>query len=226
MKPKRLPTRNPVFWTALCCVLVGVCFGAYQILVASESAKVSQTERIISPSETVFDHDTAKQIARFDALTETYWREKSTTRPLREYYARRQYPGSPPIISHPVNVKFGEDPTCLACHGKGGYVEKWRRYAPITPHPEASICQQCHVISHQQDPFVGTDWVQPTSIRLGLARLPGAPPPFPHGLQNREDCVACHTGPGAVNEIRMNHEARGICRQCHVPATDISAFNR
>jgi cytochrome c-type protein NapB len=33
----------------------------------------------------------------------------------------------------------------------------------------------------------------------------------------RENCIACHTGPGAVVELRVEHASRGNCRQCHVP---------
>ena len=51
--------------------------------------------------------------------------------------------------------------------------------------------------------------------RLGQSFLSNSPPAIPHSLQLRENCIACHTGPGAVVEIRVDHAARGDCRQCH-----------
>ena len=51
-----------------------------------------------------------------------------------------------------------------------------------------------------------------------LARTPpgSAPPPIPHDLQFRGNCLACHAGPAAVAEIRTTHPERADCRQCHV----------
>jgi hypothetical protein len=41
--------------------------------------------------------------------------------------------------------------------------------------------------------------------RLGRSELPGAPPPIPHELQMRGNCIACRAGPGAVSTIRVEH---------------------
>jgi predicted CXXCH cytochrome family protein len=35
----------------------------------------------------------------------------------------------------------------------------------------------------------------------------------------RENCAACHVGPGAREEIITTHPERTRCRQCHVPVT-------
>jgi cytochrome c-type protein NapB len=35
----------------------------------------------------------------------------------------------------------------------------------------------------------------------------------------RENCAACHSGPGARAEIITTHPERVRCRQCHVPVT-------
>ena len=40
----------------------------------------------------------------------------------------------------------------------------------------------------------------------------------------RENCAACHDGPGAREEIRTSHPERTRCRQCHVPVTDNQPF--
>ena len=67
-------------------------------------------------------------------------------RDLKTYYSRRQYPGSPPFIPHPVNgLEFEKNHICSSCHAKGGYVKKWNAYAPVTPHPDRGSCRQCHV---------------------------------------------------------------------------------
>jgi cytochrome c-type protein NapB len=62
--------------------------------------------------------------------------------------------------------------------------------------------------------------------RLGRAALPGAPPPVPHDLQMRGNCIACHVGPGTVVAIRVEHPSRGNCRQCHVPESNAPLFER
>ena len=84
----------------------------------------------------------------------------------------------------------GADPNfrCPMCHGATGG----------RPHPEASAT-----------------W--PTTVWPALTRtLPGRlPPPIPHDLELRENCLACHGGPAAVAAIRTTHPERANCRQCH-----------
>ncbi|HEX7788274.1 MAG TPA: hypothetical protein VF653_18790 [Methylomirabilota bacterium] len=60
-----------------------------------------------------------------------------------------------------------------------------------------------------------SDWQTVAPPRLQGAAMPGSPPPIPHGLQMRENCRACHAGPGAVAELRTTHPQRVSCRQCH-----------
>ena len=105
---------------------------------------------------------------------------------------------------------------CLACHDGGGYIAAQDAYAPVTPHPENELCYQCHVPKMTETLFVEIDWLSVPPPKLGNSQLGGSPPAIPHSLQLREDCIACHTGPGAVTEIRVDHGARGNCRQCHV----------
>ncbi|MFH7321175.1 hypothetical protein ACHHRT_11275 [Desulfurivibrio sp. D14AmB] len=140
-------------------------------------------------------------------------------RTLNSYYELRQYPGSPPIIPHEVPASFaaaGGAP-CLACHERGGYDPTQDAYAPVTPHPENELCNQCHLPPKTDQPFVASDWRSIPPPLLGRSELGGSPPPVPHALQLREDCLACHAGPAAVAELRVEHASRGNCRQCHVP---------
>ena len=166
-----------------------------------------------------FDHQGRKLYRAYDATPEIYMSADSGDRTLADYYSLRQYPGSPPRIPHPVNLTFSGDQTdCLSCHAKGGYSPEFGKFTPVTPHPENVLCYQCHVQVTTEKLFVGTDWKSIEPPRLGRSFLSSSPPPIPHSLQLRENCIACHTGPGAVVEIRVAHAARGNCRQCHVPA--------
>ena len=63
-------------------------------------------------------------------------------RNLAVYEARRAYPGAPPIVPHPLVEKGGHFERCLSCHEKGGYVPKYKAYAPVTPHPNFTYCVQ------------------------------------------------------------------------------------
>lgn len=167
-----------------------------------------------------FDNQGGKVFNRYNetplaALTGTDGR-----RTLASYYELRQYPGSPPIIPHEVSASLseeGKNETCIACHGRGGYDQVQKAFAPLTPHPENELCYQCHVPRTTSPLFVESDWQSIPPPRLGRSALGGSPPPPPHALQMREDCLACHAGPAAVAEIRVEHASRGNCRQCHVP---------
>lgn len=179
-----------------------------------------------SPS---FDDSGDKIFRSYDEIPPNYMSGDSGNRTLANYYQRRQYPGSPPIIPHPVETAFSKTKTeCLVCHAKGGWNAELAKSAPITPHPEKEACRQCHVRLKTDKNFVEHDWVSINPPRLGQAQLPGGPPPIPHSLQMRENCIACHTGPGAVVEIRVEHSSRGNCRQCHVPLplTPLVRFER
>ncbi len=177
-----------------------------------------------------FDHQGRKIYVAGEAMTEGFLTADSGDRNLAEYYSLRQYPGSPPRIPHPVASSFsGNETDCLSCHAKGGYSQEFGKFIPVTPHPENVLCNQCHVPVKTTELFVGNDWKSIAPPRLGRSFLPGAPPPIPHSLQLRENCISCHTGPGAVAEIRVAHAARGNCRQCHVPAVQtapVAEFHR
>lgn len=154
----------------------------------------------------------------------------STGRNLASYYTLRQYPGSPPQIPHEVDLTFsGNETDCLSCHGKGGYSPEYGKFVPVTPHPENILCYQCHAQIETRNVFVESDWKSIRPPRLGQSSLGGSPPPVPHSLQLRENCIACHTGPGAVVEIRVQHAVRGDCRQCHatvIQTVPLQVFKR
>ena len=137
--------------------------------------------------------------------------EKSDKRTLALFHSRRAFPGAPPVIPHPI-----EAGSCLGCHKDGGYAPGLKAYTPVTPHPQYTNCQQCHVSESKTPLFVNTTFAKPSPPEIDNHSLPGAPPPIPHTLQLRENCNACHAGPAAVAEIRTPHPERTNCRQCHV----------
>ncbi len=166
-----------------------------------------------------FDHQGQKLFVAYESVPEIYMSADSGNRNLADFYALRQYPGSPPRIPHEVDLTFsGNETDCLSCHAKGGYSQEFSKFSPVTPHPENIACVQCHAQVATQELFVNSTWKSIEPPRLGRPFLSSSPPPIPHSLQLRENCIACHTGPGAVVEIRVEHSARGNCRQCHVPA--------
>jgi cytochrome c-type protein NapB len=169
-------------------------------------------------------------------------RERSAhPRTLRTVHFLRAFPGAPPRIPHGLTAEELRTGTCRTCHERGGYSPRFDAYVPLTPHPERGICLQCHVgedsvmgvflasadpntrctLCHGPSggpvrPEASLTWK--TTVWPTLPRLtPGqSPPPIPHDLQFRENCLTCHAGPGAVAEIRTKHPERANCRQCHL----------
>jgi len=153
--------------------------------------------------------------------------EPNARRTLAAYYARRAYAGAPPVVPHQVEEAEGGGKACLSCHRDGGWAPRFGAYAPVVPHPELTSCRQCHVPRAAADTFRATTWETVTSPAIDRAAMPGSPPPIPHGLQMRENCLACHAGPAAVVEIRTTHPERVNCRQCHaLDAEPATAFVR
>jgi nitrate reductase (cytochrome), electron transfer subunit len=169
-------------------------------------------------------------------------RERSAhPRTFATYRFLRAFPGAPPRIPHALTPQEFRTDACRTCHERGGYSFRFAAYVPVTPHPERGICLQCHV---GEDSLMGVPvpvanpnarcpqchgpkggppradatltW--PTSVwpQLPPKTPDRAPPPIPHDLQFRENCLACHSGPAAVAEIHTAHPERANCRQCHV----------
>lgn len=153
-------------------------------------------------------------------------------RSLDTYYNNRAYHGAPPSIPHPVkNERSLGGNTCLQCHQNGGFVDKFDAYAPVTPHPEMVNCRQCHVTQNSKTLFTSANLVKVHAPEVGVNNaLIGTPPMIPHQIQMRENCLSCHAGPAAPEEIRVSHPERVNCRQCHVPTdrmvSEIKAFTR
>lgn len=212
-------------------VFAGICILALPLVVWAAFSYDTPPEA--DPTVTI----SADQMANFDSqgraifenynrIAKEYLEGLSTERTLEEYYSRRQYLGSPPFIPHKVEDTDGAEMACLTCHAKGGWTEELKRHTPLTPHPEQTACQQCHIPEAAQMLFVSNDWLSVQPPRLGRAHLPGGPPPIAHELQMRGNCIACHVGPGAVSAIRVQHPMRGNCRQCHVPDLLPGLFHR
>ncbi len=209
--------------------LAGLCLAA--VLFIFLSANAYEPEKTL-PGETdilpegneSFDHAGETIFENYDKITTMYLSSGSSERSLEEYYSRRQYPGSPPYIPHPADEIMEEKIECLTCHEKGGWTQELKRHTPLTPHPEMVSCRQCHVGPEETTLYRTTEWQSTEPPRLGRAHLPGGPSPIPHELQLRGSCIACHTGPGAVTVIRVEHPLRGNCRQCHVPDLDAKPF--
>ena len=140
---------------------------------------------------------------------------------------RRAYDGAPPTVPH---ESFGA--ACTSCHDERGQAVRDVGFAPASPHDNTSKaggtarCRQCHVFRTTDDLFVNSEYEGlPQDLVAGDRATAGAPPRIPHRVLMRENCGACHDGPGAREEIRTTHPERRRCRQCHVPITDTEVFD-
>lgn len=171
-----------------------------------------ETEQAFIPSEKgVFER--AEYALDYAKMPE----DKNHQRTLKTYYNNRAFHGAPPSIPHPIidDLTIGEK-SCLKCHQNGGYVSKFKAYAPVVPHPEKVNCRQCHVTENTKGVFrnyTKQDFYTPIENN---AEFVGGPPVIPHQIQLHENCLACHAGPAAPKEIRVIHPERSNCRQCHV----------
>lgn len=209
-------------------IFAGLCILALPLIVLTAlSSEPEEMEASVADTQNMdFDDKGQAVFASYDQISRDYLEGTSTGRTLSEYYSRRQYPGSPPFIPHKVEEPDLAPIECLTCHARGGWTAELKKNTPITPHPEQEACRQCHITVTEVQLFVETDWMSVAPPRLGRTSLPGAPPPIPHELQMRGDCVACHVGPGTVAAIRVEHPSRGNCRQCHVPESNAPLFER
>ncbi len=211
-------------------IFAGICIVALPLIVftafSSEPQEMEMETTVAESQDMNFDDNGKAIFVNYDQISEDYLAGTSTGRTLSEYYSRRQYPGSPPFIPHKVEEPDLAPVECLTCHARGGWTEALKKNTPITPHPEQVACRQCHITVTEAKPFVETDWMSVAPPRLGRASLPGAPPPVPHDIQMRGNCISCHVGPGTVAAIRVEHPSRGNCRQCHVPETSAPPWQR
>ena len=204
----------------------GLCLLALPLVVwaAFSQAPEPPPQAVLHTPDLDFDQNGRAVFENYDRLARDFMEGHASERTLDEYYSLRQYPGSPPIIPHKVVEADGAELKCLSCHADGGWTAEMKRNTPVTPHPEQESCRQCHVPQNDVKLFAGSDWMSVSPPRLGRSYLPGAPPPIPHDLQMRGNCIACHVGAGTVSTIRVEHPMRGNCRQCHVPDAIIPPF--
>jgi cytochrome c-type protein NapB len=209
-------------------LLVGICVIALPIIIfqtfSDNSGEV--IAKVNNAPVSDFDHGAKQLYGTYNDTTPAYMDGTSTSRTLVYYYSLRQYPGSPPFIPHDKVVEKGAEQTCISCHEKGGFVQSMNRFTPVTPHPQHTYCGQCHIKTVTETLFKEHDWVSVQPPKLGRSELPGSPPPIAHAIQMRENCIACHVGPGTVVPIRVEHPMRGNCRQCHVPMEVNGLFTR
>lgn len=167
----------------------------------------------------------AAACARGDASTGWQVAEDKSSASVRA--ARRAYDGAPPTIPHQA---FGA--SCASCHDRFGQSVSGVGFAPASPHDDTpraggtQRCRQCHVFVTSDDLFVDSEFIAlAQDLRYGGRATPGAPPTIPHRTLMRENCIACHGGPAAREEVRTTHPERWRCRQCHVPETTRNLFN-
>jgi len=211
-------------------LLLGATIGvwSYSYFESLEEATVETTrirEFSSIPSESgMFDRSGFAMEYAIMPLDEAYQRN------LKSYYDNRAFHGAPPTIPHQIEEVGIGSKDCLKCHENGGFVDQFKAYTPVTPHPDKSNCVQCHVQVKSKSFFVPSGWVRNSSPEIGNQALQGSPPTVPHSLQLRENCLSCHAGPSAVKEIRTTHPNRVNCRQCHVvnekKTIDIGTFKR
>jgi len=178
---------------------------------------------------------------------------KAHPRTLKTFHYLRAYPGAPPRIPHELTPDEFRTGACDTCHERGGYSLRFAAYVPVTPHPDKGPCLQCHVGTDElmAVPLVGPDpnrrchechgaggkpradadaslgWPMTAWPQLAPTMPGRLPPPIPHELQSRGNCVACHAGPAAAAEIRTAHPEWADCRQCHVaPDPEAGVFTR
>ncbi|MCL7981450.1 MAG: hypothetical protein M8840_13780 [marine benthic group bacterium] len=139
---------------------------------------------------------------------------------------RRAYDGAPPVIPH---RGFGAD--CVNCHNDRGRSVSGVGYAPASPHEGTRSaggtirCMQCHVFRTTDAEFVASEFDGVAqALTSGDRATAGAPPRIPHRVVMRENCLACHDGPGAREAIRTTHPERTRCRQCHLPIEKLDRF--
>lgn len=211
--------------------IVAVLMTAAIAVVGSGMRGESREARVLPPREQELPHlPTEAGVFRRDDKSPDYSdaaKEVASTRTLAKFYSRRAYPGAPPFIPHPVKEPTSVDGArCNMCHRNGGWVHEFKAYAPVTPHPEMLNCRQCHSKQDETPLFQSTQFAayDPPKVKGGV--LPGSPPPIPHPLEMRADCVACHGGPGAVAEIRTTHPERVNCRQCHALSSNEPPFEK
>jgi len=124
---------------------------------------------------------------------------------IRELSAPPRVPskGVPNPVPHPI----GSRTDCTICHGPEKVRPAPESHAGFTP----GICTNCHHPTLQEN-------------GQGPAKQPGAaggPPPIPHELEGRDDCLLCHNPDGGLKPAPQDHTGRTVetCQACHKPTS-------
>jgi cytochrome c-type protein NapB len=112
-------------------VFAGICIVALPLIVFSAfSSGPKEMETTVAETQNMnFDDNGQAIFVNYDQISKDYLEGTSTARTLSEYYSRRQYPGSPPLIPHKVEEPDLARVECLACHARGGWTARSRRPA-------------------------------------------------------------------------------------------------
>jgi cytochrome c-type protein NapB len=152
----------------------------------------------------------------------------ATKTPATMRALRRAYDGAPPVVPH-QDFRMA----CTSCHKPEGVSLPEIGFAPPMPHEQTrglsaiSNCKQCHVFKRTDETFRASSFEGlRQDLRPGRQMHLYAPPVLPHPVFMRENCLACHTGPAAREEVRCDHPERPRCVQCHVPRTTAAEFSR
>jgi nitrate reductase cytochrome c-type subunit len=134
-----------------------------------------------------------------------------------ERASRRAFYTAPPVIPHELYPASAGD--CLTCHQKEGVF--FGKKSPVTPHPQLTNCNQCHLPSAPAFTALSADPVESTWHGLdtpldGTRATVVAPPTMPHRLFLRESCLSCHSQNSPYQSLRCPHPERSNCNQCHV----------
>ena len=95
-------------------VFAGLCAVALPLVVmaAFSYEKPEPALSVVQAPSPNFDHNGKAVFENYDRIVKEYLEGISTERTLDEYYARRQYPGSPPFIPHKVEDSEGAEMAC------------------------------------------------------------------------------------------------------------------
>ncbi|MFV0237862.1 MAG: nitrate reductase cytochrome c-type subunit [Flavobacteriales bacterium] len=204
-------------------ILISLLMLVFVIIVGrtiSSNDNAHITSISVNPQQELEGKKLNSQVSAFEELElANQYQNEAPDNPNRRtydaYMKNRAYNGAPPYIPHATESSIsmgGKD--CLQCHENGGYVAKFKNFAPRTPHPSYLNCRQCHVPMDTQQLFVSNSFT-PVKVNLNNNALQSSPPTIPHGLQLRSNCLACHAGPAAPKEITFDHPERANCLQCH-----------
>ena len=238
--------------TAITAVIVAIRRAPPRREPAPEPAAVAM---LVAPAEPILSEaQVYRPGAGVMAIASDARRERQAhPRTLETMRYLRAFPGAPPRIPHELTPDEFRTGTCNTCHERGGYSRRFEAYVPVTPHPDNGPCLQCHLGAdevmavpltspdanrrcHQCHGTGGTpganidrtpEWRTTAWPPVPAKSSDGTPPPIPHDLQGRGNCLACHAGPAAVAETRTTHPEWTDCRQCHVaPNPEVGLFTR